>query len=268
MPAFDTIAGVATIGAGPVFTAVTMATGDSNTVRAFPQGTNAYIFDAAFAGPHSGQLRIRSPRLHDATTGIIMGSVEDPSTMLWPRGALQSVYSSDTLTIELDGTAADVDGFCAMLYYANAGGLSARLFDWPTVKPLVGNLKPFVTAITNSGTAGTWTDTVITTTDNELQSDSDYAVLGITSTTSMIACGVKGSDTSSLRCCAPATTSNQANANYFIDQSNNTGLPLIPVIASNNRASTFISTIDDTASTTANVTLWCAELTQRLPNAS
>lgn len=267
MPAIDTIAGVATIGAGPVFTAVTMATGDSNTVRSFPQGTGAWIFDAVFAGPHKGQLRVRSARLHDSNTGIIISTSEDPSTHMWPWGVLQPVYSADQLTIELDGTAADVDSFALMIYYQQAGGLSARLSDWGTVKPLIYEVKPFVTAITNSGTAGTWTDTVITTTDNQLVADADYAVIGMTTDTAMTAMAVKGADTSTLRCGVPASTVTGFTSRYFANMADETGMPCIPIIAANNRASTYVSTIDDTASSTANVTLWLAELSTSLPPA-
>lgn len=270
MPVIDTIAGVATIGAGPVFTALTMAAGDSATLRDFPSTTSAYMFDAAFssASSHKGQLRVRSPRLHDSTTGLIIASAETPDTDMWPDGALQPLYAGDALTIELNGTAADVDGAALMVYYAQAGGLSARLFDWPTIMPLIKNLKPFVTAITNSGTAGTWTDTVITTTDNQLHADADYAILGLTTDTAMLAMGVKGQDTGNLRPSCPATTTSLATANYFMRNSKNTNLPMIPVVAANNRGSLYVSTIDRSASSTANVTLWCAELTQKLPAAA
>lgn len=268
MPAIDTIAGVATVAAGPAFTALTMASGDSATLRDFPQTNPAFLFDAAFAGPHAGALRVRSPRLHDPNTGINIRCSEDPSTDIWPDGVLQPLYPGDNLTIEVIGTAADVDGAALMIYYAQAGGLSARLFDWPTVKPLIKNAKPFTTSVTNSGTAGTWTDTVITTTENQLHADADYAVMGLTTDTAQIAIGVKGQDTGNLRACCAATATSLATANYFLRNSQATGLPLIPVLAANNRGSIYVSSIDDTASTTPQITLWLAELSQQLPGAS
>lgn len=267
MPAIDTISGVATIGAGPVFTAVTMATGDSLTLRDFPPTSSAYIMDAVFAGPHAGQLRVRSPRLHDSTTGIIISTGEDPSTDIWPDGVLQPIYPADQLTVELNGTAADVDGFALMLYYAQASGLAARLHSWDEVRPLIKNVKPFVTAITNSGTAGIWTDTVITTTDNQLHADADYAVLGMTTSAAMIAMGIKGQDTGNLRAGVPATTTTIETQDYFLRQTLRSGIPMIPIIAANNRGSIYVSTIDDTVSSTANVTVWLAEMSQKFPPA-
>jgi hypothetical protein len=264
MPAIDTVAFVATIAAGPVFTAVTPASGDSVTLRNFSQADGAFMFAAAFSGAAKGQLRIRSPRLHDSNTGIILASGELPSTLLWPRGIGQPLYPSDVLTVELNGTAAAVDGGFFSVYYNNLSGANARLHTWHDVQPLIVNVKPFVTAVTNSGTAGTWTDTVVTTTDNQLAADADYAVLGYTVDTAMLAVGVKGQETGNLRVAGPGSLIGLDTAEYFLAMDDRYASPFVPVVNANNRGSLYVSTLDRTASTAGNVTLWMAELGQKV----
>ena len=268
MGAIDTMAGTVAIAAGPVYTAIsTVASGDSLTVRDFPDSASAFIHALSFKGAHVGGVRVRSPRMHDSSEGISVRSGDLASTLLLPEYMAQPLYKADPLIVELIGTAADVDGGAVHLYYTDLPGSSARLFSPGDIRPLVKNIKAFPTAVTNSATVGAWTDTKITTTSDQLHADADYAVLGIATDVAMLAMGVKGQETGNLRNTTDAGTIGLDTTQYYVDLATKLQLPCIPVFNANNKGSYFISTVDTVASSTANVTLVLAELSSRLPAA-
>ena len=265
MPAIDSIGAVATIATGPVFTAVTVASGDSLTVRDFPDSANAWLYGMVYKGPHAGAIRVRSPRMHDNVTGINVRNGEAVSTRTIAHRAPQALYRADTLIEELNGTAADVDGGMLNIYYESLPGANARLASWGDISGIIKSIKAFETAVTNSGTAGTWTDTVITTTENQFHADADYAVLGYATDVANLGIGVKGQETGNLRVAGPGTIVALDTTEWFVNLSNDLQRPAIPVFNANNRASVYVSTIDNVASSTPTVTLVCAELSQLAP---
>ena len=120
--------------------------------------------------------------------------------------------------------------------------------------------------MTNSGTANVWTDTLLTTTDNLLRANTDYAILGYATDLLCGAVAFKGPDTSSVRVGGPGKVGHEFTDNYFVKLSNDTGRPNIPVFNSANAGASYVSTIDITASSTPNITLILAMLSQNLPN--
>lgn len=260
MAAIDTVAGVATIGAGPVWTALTTAPGDSLQVRAFPQAGSAFLYMMSVKSPHAAAQRVRSPRLHDNVTGINLRTGETVAARFLTDYAAQNLISTDTLIEELNGTAADVNGGLLGIYYTQLPGSDGRYHSWGDIKNNIKNLKPFEVACTNSAAAGTWTDTLITATEDQLHANTDYAVLGYNTDTNVLGVGVKGQETGNLRAGGPGTTSTLRTDNYFVGLSEDSGMPMIPVFNSNNKGSFYVSTVDSIASTTPTVTLVCAEL--------
>jgi hypothetical protein len=114
--------------------------------------------------------------------------------------------------------------------------------------------------VTSSATIGTWTDTVITATEDVLHANTDYAVLGYTLSVPLAAIALRGPDTSNLRCGGAGGANIHSSTNYFVSMSLDTGLPHIPVINSANKGGTYVSCIHHTASTASAVTLVMAEL--------
>lgn len=266
MPAISTIAVSAIApGAGP--TAAAAAPGDSLTVQNFPASGEARLFGLVRRGATGGLLRVRSPRMHDNVTGINFHSSEAVSSMLLPPQAAQSLYAGDTLIAELGGGGAgETDLGAIQMYYTDLPGSSARLNAWGDIAGIIRGIKSFQVAVTNSATAGDWTDTVITATENQLHADSDYAVLGYVTDAAQGVVGIKGQETGNLRVCGPGTALGLDTSDYFLRLSNALGLPAIPVFNANNRAGVYVSSVDSVASTTANVTIICAELSQSAPH--
>ncbi len=265
MAAIDTVLTAAT-NPGATITATTAASGDSLSVRNFPSSGQGMLAHIVRDGATGGLARVRSPRLHDNVTGINFHSSETPTTLLLPRNTWQNLYSTDTLIVEETGGSAEVDIVALGIYYTSLPGSDARLNAWGDISGIIKNIKPVQVAVTNGGTAGTWTDTVITTTENQLHADEDYALLGYTSDTSLALVGLKGQETGNLRACGPGVSVSYDTSEWFVQLAQDTGMPMIPVFNSNNRNSVYVSTADKAASTAANVTLILAELSQSAPH--
>lgn len=267
MAAIDTIASFQTT-VGSTLAAGVFATGDTGTVRNFPQSANAYL-TAAFYDDVTTALtcRIRSPLLHDNVDGIQFDPGSTAISELFPAGALQNLEPQDLLTFELSTAAATGKALlAAQIYYQSLPGSVARLYSWGDIAPLIVNVKPLRVSIgSGANTAGIWLDTVITTTENLLHANTDYAVLGASFTQAVACVGVKGIDTGNLRVCAPGGINNPLGPRYFRYLSDLTGLPYIPVINAANAGGTFVSLISSAATAAAGfVSLYLAQLAHNL----
>ena len=256
--AYETVQGNAS-SPSTTYTALTMATGDSLTVRNFPPQNPAYLLNILRHDATAGVSRLRSPLLHDNVKGIHLALSESPSLWGYPAPGIQALKPQDTLIAEVTGSASTLDVMGISIYYTNLPGSAARLHHFGDFKGMIKNIVTVEVAVTNSGTAGAWTDTVITTTDNLLHANTDYAVLGMYCDTAIGIIGLKGIDTGNLRMCMSGGTVTYAQSRYFEVLSNLSGLPCIPVFNSANAASTYVSTATLAASTTTNVTLVLAE---------
>lgn len=267
MPALDAIASFQTTVASTLAAGV-MATGDSATVRNFPNTAHACIVDVGYDDVTSPQAwRVRSPLLHDNVRGIqFTPGVTTPSSLL-PGFALQEVEPQDQLTFELS-TAAGTGKALAILslYYSQLPGAMSRLYSPGDIGPLVDNIKPVYVAVgSGANTAGQWFDQVITTTENLLHANTDYAVLGMILDVAVAGLAIRGADTGNLRCFVPGGTNNPYGAQYFWRKSLETGLPLIPVINAANAGSTFFSVISSAATAAASTgQIILAELSRNL----
>lgn len=257
--AIDTIA-TKVVNPSTTFTATTVAPGDSLVVRNFNPPDTAFLEGVIRKGAAAGASRIVSPLFHDNVTGLTMFTSESPTRFELEQYQGQQLRSSDTLSVLMTGGAAETDGVALQIYYSNLPGSSARLHAWGDIAGNIRNLKAVQVAVTNSATTGVWTDTAITTTENQLHADSDYAILGYLIDTACMAVAFKGQETGNLRVGGPGVTSSDDTASFFVDQSNQRGTPHIPVFNANNRFSFYVSTVDVVASTTANVTVMLAEL--------
>jgi hypothetical protein len=264
MAALDTIACGGTPGIGTTI-AATPATGDSLQLRAFPTGAKAWLEDIAFQGAVQANIRsfdVRSPRLHDNVSGLTVAPGELVAASPLPDYAAQSLYSSDTLVAEITGGAAgEFQEMALFIYYEQLGSNDVGFLMPSDVQGNLKSLKSFQTVV-GAAAANAWSDTGITTTDNQLHADARYAVMGYATNTLMTAVGVRGQDTANLRACGPGITDERVTSDYFAFMSVKTGRPHIPVIQANNRGGTSVSCISRAAiAGTERVTLHLAELT-------
>lgn len=262
--AIDTVLGHVTNSAA--LAAVTLANGDSATVRSFAPPAVALLETIVRDGATSGQVQVKSPMFHDDVRGIQFETDEGPSLFLLPASIGQGLVSQDTLSISANSGAADstVVGLCN--YYSNLSGAAARLHSWGDISGMIKSIKPLEVAVTSSATIGEWTDTVVTTTENLLHANQDYAILGYVTDAALSLIGVRGQETGNLRVCGPGSDQTLDITEYFVYMSERHGTPHIPVFNSANKDSFYVSVANKAASADANVQLVLAELTQNLPS--
>lgn len=268
MPAIDTIASFqATSGAS--FAAGTMAAGDSATIRNFPPTATAKLLAAYYdAVTATAPWRVRSPLLHDNVRGIQFYPGQTPSESLLTAEMAQTLEPQDTLTFEFSTAATTGKALGALLvYYSQLPGSAARLHAPGDITGIIKSIKPVVVTIPSAAnTAGAWYDTLLTTTENLLHANTDYAVLGYSVDTAVAAVAVKGIDTGNLRVSGPGVLRAGATRKYFVELSMASGLPCIPVLSSANAGGIYVSIISSAATAAAcDVVLYLAELAQNLP---
>lgn len=266
MPAIDSIYTFATNpGAGPVATAP--APGDNLTVRNFNSATDNATLEHVFRrGATAGFARVRSPRLHDVATGINWSTSEVEDTLVLPNELAQPLYPADNLITEISGGAAESDALCMLVHYSSLPGVSGQFAGLGDIQGNVRNVKAFQVAAPAGANA--WTDTVITTTENLLHADADYAVLGYKASASCALVGIKAPETGNLRVCGPGTTTGLDTADWFVRWTRASGYPAIPVFNANNRFGVFASAVDVAAVAGLIVTFICAELVNRFTTTS
>lgn len=247
---------------GATFTALAVASGnsDSLTIRQFPTSNNAWLIEAARRHNTSGALRIISPLMHDNVTGMTWYTQETPSLFEMPDYVGQRIQPGDVLTVQGTGDTTHHCSAYLVNYYENLTGASANLFSWSDISSAIKNVKAFTVAVTASGTVGLWSDTLFTATENQLHATSYYAVLGLTSDTALGMMGVKGQFTANLRVCCPGATTPEDTSDYFVVKSTDISKPYIPIFNGQDRGACYVSVADNAASTTANITVLCAEL--------
>jgi len=258
--AIDTVGFVAT-NPGALL-AATASTGDSFTVRNFAQTDSAKLLALGRQGVTEGLVRVRSALLHDFVRGIMFTPSETPAAVLLPRSVSQLLHPQDVLTVELGGGAAEVDAGYFQVAYSNLPGGGARLHMLADIDSIIKNIKPVEVDFNTAAVAGQWQDTTIVTTENLLHANTDYAVLGYVVDIACLAFGIKGIDTSNLRVCGPGVVRSEVTSNYFVNLSNDTGLPTIPVINSANAGGLFASCIAVATGAAIKGQLILAELAQ------
>jgi len=142
---------------------------------------------------------------------------------LMPGYAIQRLYSTDVLSVTANGTAADVVCAAFNIRYENLGGVNARLYSWDQIKPLVVNKVGILTAPVPSGTAGNWgAGYVLNSGDNRLHADTDYAILGYTTSRTVVAVSINGVDLGNLNVGGPGGPSSRYPASVPTRQNSST----------------------------------------------
>ena len=227
--------------------AVSPITGDSATFYNVPQNTQMYVAElwAAMSG-HAAEISVTASRWHDQTYGIrgevTSGAATAPinsATSLSPIGVDQPIFPSDVLSVQVTGTANDEVVITLVVYYHDLPGISARLATYDYVKQNTKNLVG-INATLTSGTAVPGTAVALNAADNRLHANTDYALLGFSSTLTCASLTVQGIDTGNLRVGGPLICQGDHDSNMFVNYARSYNAPLIPIINSNNAGATFL----------------------------
>jgi len=254
---------------GGAFESLSALGGDSLSLFAFPTGSRAWLLTQwAIDSDSKCEFDTRSPRLHDnvrgirvATTPLAPGAVTTNGAQITlPRFVKQPLYSSDTLIQEVNGTAVDDVILSQLIYYENLPGVSANLVTWQEIESRIVNIVGIRVVPTSGAVVAFGSTVALNSTDDRLQADVDYALLGYTADTPFTTFGLKGPDTGNLRVGGPGMIDGFITSNWFVNLSRDQNLPLIPVINANNRGTTVIDCCDGEGATAPGIDLIFAEL--------
>lgn len=262
MAAIDTIAVFSTQGAASPFpTALAAAPGDSLAVRNFPAGQTASLEALFYDAGGSQRVRVVSPNLHDNQTGLTFEPLEAPAQFLIPGDASVNLQANDQLAVFGGIAAAGTIAGGLQVYYSQLPGIQARLHSWGDCSGNIRYIKSLEVDL-SAIAVGAWTDTLITTTENQLHANKDYAVLGYQCNQAIDIVGVKGSATGNLRVCGPGASSTLDITEYFVQMGEWNNVPYIPVFNSDDRFAFYVSAFNHAAigGAAAHVYLIVAEL--------
>jgi hypothetical protein len=261
--AIDTVFGTAH-NAGTTATALTMASGDSLTIRNYNPPASCKLERISRAGTASSKVVINSPLLYDNVQALHFITSESPSQFLFPKGYGQAVQAQDVLSVTTTGGTNEYDGVLLEFYYTDLPGASARLYMPSDVMPLIDYYTVWETDCTSGATPPNWVDTALNTTETRMKANSDHAVLGYITDVACAAVAIKGPDTSNLRIGGPGTNSSRDTSEWFTWWSERQGTPHIPVINSANIGATYVSVADVGASTAVKVQLILGHLSHNI----
>lgn len=261
--AIDTVFGTAH-NPGATATALTMASGDSLTIRNFEPPAWCQLEKINRAGTASSTVKINSPLLYDNVSALHYITAETPSQFLFPKGYGQRVQAQDTLVVTTTGGTAEYDSVGLEFYYSDLPGASARLYMPSDVHPLIDYYTVLEVDCTSGATPPNWVDTAFNTTETRLKANSDHAILGYITDVAIAMVAFKGPDSSNLRIGGPGTASSRDTSNWFSEWSDRQGTPHILVFNSANVGGTYVSVADVGASTAVKVQLILGHLSRNL----
>jgi hypothetical protein len=256
--------------AGGGFEALPAESGQSLSLRWLGQNTKVELLEAwGGTSANKADFSIRSPLLHDNTRSIrfahqfnptLSGADGNPQLYLPPFWK-QPYEPTDTLIVEISGTAGNAAVFTQLIKYESPDIQGARLLGYNEVESRLKNLIGIRVSPSASGTAGVFgTAEAINSDDDRLKANTDYALLGLTTDAPFTTLEFYGPDTANFACAMPGHWSNLVGSGWFYEMSKRWNEPLIPVINSNNKGVTYTRIADVTASTSPLISLLFAEL--------
>jgi hypothetical protein len=260
--AIDTISGQVTA-PGATFTNWTLASGDSLQVRNADFSKPVYLLNMWAKNQVAGELRLRSPKLHDNVHGIHESVLVADVEPFLADAVLQKLIPQDQLIAEQSGSgvAGDLEQGSLLLYYTDLPGVAARLISLADVQKRQVNLVTVELALTPGATGGYSGQLAIDAQEDLLQANTDYALLGMVVNARCTTVSLRGADTGNLRVSCPGEPSKRdTNRNWFVYLSEQTGLALIPVFNSANKGNTFVDVVQDENAGAVTVDLVLAQL--------
>jgi hypothetical protein len=261
--AVDTVGVFSTqAGAAAFPTALPAVPGDSLTVRGTVGESKAHLMAFIAAADAAGnKFRITSPLLHDNVTGLTWKMPENPAIFAVPEYASVELNEQDTLAVfGQSGGATTITG-ALVIAYDDLRGTDADLYRWHDISGDIKHIKA-VEIDLNAIAVGAWTDTPLTTTEDQLHADRSYAVLGYTVSPALTVVGIKGVATGNLRMCGPGFAQTVSLSDYFVEMAEYHDRPYIPVFQANDRKAVNVSALNTAAvaGAAATVSLIVAEL--------
>jgi hypothetical protein len=261
MPVMEVISGrianVATL------TNLTTSTGDSLTIRSFNDQKRAWLLNTWALVTAAGITEIHSARMHDNQHGYRARVAASQPQPLMPFQGPQRIYPVDTLVVQLagDATAGRIQPQSLMLYYESVDGLNANLISPKQLADRMLNTISTEVTVTLAVTGDYSAAVALSSGTSLLKANTYYALLGFIPDIACASVHLRGIDVGNVRVGAPGLNNLvHLTSSWFVRYSDEWGVPLIPVLNSQNQGSIQIDALMSQAGGTLNLGLVLAEL--------
>jgi hypothetical protein len=245
------------------FTALTMAAGNSATVRNARGDTPVQLLAAWVDSQLAGEFRIRSPKLHDGVQGIRLDHVASEVKPLLPDQFMQILFSQDALTLELTGssTASDIESAAMLIHYEDLPGAEGQFIDVETLMARMIHVHTVENTLA-LGTGGGYSgEEAINAEFDQFKANTLYALLGYLVSAECAAVRWRGADTGNFGVGGPGDElGRDYTRSWFVDLSRKFGKRLIPVFNAANKDGILIDGVQDENGTDVTVTSIFGEL--------
>jgi len=248
---------------GATLTALTMASGNSLTVRNATPNSQIALINMWAMNNAAGIFRVRSPKLHDNVQGIRYRVDAADQTLLMPNGAWQKLWAQDTLIAEISGSAVggQIEQGQLLVWYADLPGSNARLANWSAIQNRIVNYLTVEVAVTPGVLGGYSGQVAINSTFDLLQANTDYAILGGMTDVACAAVQIVGPDFANFGIGFPGFMGNRnLPARFFYELNWQLNLPTIPIFNSANKNGTLVAVVQSQTGNAVNVTLNLVQL--------
>lgn len=262
MPAIELLTGNTTA-PGATLTALTMATGNSLQLRSFDENTTAFLLGAWAKNQDEGLLQIRSPRMHDNVRGWTGAITIGQPVNMFARWPYQILFNQDILTVLQSGSAVagDIEIASLLIYYPNLPGVMGNFINWDTLRRRAKNFMSAQNTIATGVAGGYSGSEAINAEFDNFKANTEYALIGYATDTLCGAVRYMGSDTGNLGIGGPGSNGQpELTRNFFVDLSDASGFPCIPVMNSQNKGSFLIDVAQDENGADPTITTFFVEL--------
>lgn len=236
---------ISTTAAGAGGAAASPFTGDSLTVKNC--NGSAFILSVWTQYQADGYLQLVTPTSHDTTRGWRQVVESGDIDALLPSGVAMEMQPQELISATIAGSAVagDVDIACLLIHYPDLPGVTSRGITWDDLMRRAEVLTTIQATLT--ATAAGYTGAELITAESDLlRANRDYAVLGVTTSTPCAAVTLVGPDTGYQRVAVPGqATDADVGRDWFCSLARNFDLPLIPVVNSGNKASTYLGIVSN-----------------------
>lgn len=228
--------------------AMAAVTGDVLSVRNCNPGVEPILLTHWVKSQTSGFYQIVHPSGHDQVRDIRGRHVAASVLPLQVPGWGEPLQPTEALTLTLGAgaVAGDVELLHMMVYYPDLPGIAAKLIDLGTLDSRFVEyvyIEDTTTATAASLYSG---QRAINAASDLLIADTEYALLGAHIGAAAGVLAIQGADFGNLRIGIPAMNGRaDYTSRWFPFLSEEFGLPLIPVINSNNKANVLITNVQD-----------------------
>lgn len=256
-----------TTGATATMTPVTMAAGNSLTVRNSRPDADIRLLQMWADVQEATVLhRLRSPKMHDNVQGLRFLNAASTVQLLLPDHFDQRLYAQDTLILESSGATVvgDVNTFCALVFYEDIQGIEGRFISEGELMTRMVHLVTVANTLTLGAAGGYSGEEAINAEFDLLKANTDYALVGYQVSAECAAIRWRGPDSGNLGVGGPGSeTDKDVTGAWFLRLARFYQMPLIPVFNSANKGGTFLDGAQDENAAAVTVNSIFAELAPR-----